>query len=415
MSSDAPAIHATRPQPDLPGRIQSIDGLRAVAMLLVFTFHVWEFSGRPALSISLFGLPINIAAFIAENTRVALFIVLSGFCLFLPFCKRPELMERFSAPQYYWHRFRRIAPPYYAALLYPLALTFLLVVTFKLLGLAAHWQTIPTGWQYLTHLFFIHTLSLGTWNSVNGSLWTLGLEAQFYLVFPVLVWGFRRWGARLIGALVLGSVLYRIAAAWMTSGQTWEVRFLSEVFFAGLLMQFALGMGAAWFVFRWRERREHLGAWTGSLLVLAAIGLYQLALVPLPDAIQFLPWRSTLLGVAFAVAIVAFSISITPFRWVVENRLMSRLGLISYSLFLIHQPTAWYVSEFLSKFLHTSGQLHFFLAWTIGFAATLLVGGLLYWFVERPFIGSPKRTSAKERSPTFPPAALAPARLASGL
>lgn len=411
MSSEAATRPVVRSQPDLSGRIQSIDGLRAVAMLLVFTFHVWEFSDKPALPVSFFGFEINFAGFIAENTRVALFIVLSGFCLFLPFCKRPELMARLQAPEYYWHRFCRIAPPYYAALLYPMALPILLVAAFKAAGLDADWQTFPTSWQYLSHFLFIHTLSLGTWMSVNGSLWTLGLEAQFYILFPALIWGFRRWGARFFPSLILGSVLYRIAAAWATSGQTWEIRFLAEIFCAGLLMQFAFGMAAAWFAFRWRARRPLLGPWTGSLLVLAAVALYQLALVPLPAGLHFLPWRSTLLGVAFALVIVAFSISSTPFRWLVENRLMSSLGLISYSLFLIHQPTAWYLSEFLARFLHTSGPQHFFILWTAGSAATLVIGAFFYRFIERPFIGTPQRKNP--RSPE--PAGLHAAQPASGL
>ena len=67
-------------------RIQSVDGLRAIAFLAVFAFHSWEFAGRPDIPVLTF--------LVSQNIRPDFFVVLTGFVLFLPFARRPERMRR---------------------------------------------------------------------------------------------------------------------------------------------------------------------------------------------------------------------------------------------------------------------------------------------------------------------------------
>ena len=71
-------------------------------------------------------------------------------------------------------------------------------------------------------------------------------------------------------------------------------------------------------------------------------------------------------------------------------------------MFLIHQPTVWYVSEFLQKFLDVpEGPMLLLLLWTVGFGAVFAVGQLLFITVERPCIDWAKRT---KREPEPEPA-----------
>ena len=92
-----------------PGqRIQSVDGLRAVAFLAVFAFHTWEFAGRPEIPV--------LSSVVSQNIRPDFFVVLTGFVLFLPFARRPERMDEFQTRTYLWRRMRRMVIPYYVAL-----------------------------------------------------------------------------------------------------------------------------------------------------------------------------------------------------------------------------------------------------------------------------------------------------------
>src|ERR1700722_5741651 len=72
-------------------RISSIDGLRALAMFMVFTFHVWEFGDNPPLTAHVAGTTFSLGHLLGSfPAGVDLFMVLSGFCLFWPLVKSPK-------------------------------------------------------------------------------------------------------------------------------------------------------------------------------------------------------------------------------------------------------------------------------------------------------------------------------------
>lgn len=78
-------------------RIKSVDGLRALAFLLVFAFHSWEFAGKPFVPV--------ISGIVSQNTRPDFFVVLTGFVLFLPFARDPDRARSF-VPKSYLTRIR---------------------------------------------------------------------------------------------------------------------------------------------------------------------------------------------------------------------------------------------------------------------------------------------------------------------
>ncbi len=378
------------------GRIDALDGMRALAMLMVFWFHAWEFSGRPSLPLQFFGYTFDFAHHLRENTRVDFFVVLSGFCLFLPIAKRPERAGAFDAVAFYWQRVRRIVPAYYAALAFAALLPAVLVIATRALGIPARWQELPSLWDLVSHLLFIHTLFPSTWDSVNGSLWTMGLEAQFYLVFPVLVWGLHKWGRRFAVGVILASFVYRIAASLLTAEADWTTQFLFTAFFMGRIAQFLFGVAVAWHVCRLHRTGVVLGGWAGAALVALGCMAYALAVMPLPGFLAMFPLRNTLLGVAFSLMIAGVVSSRTPLRKVFENRVIAFLGTISYSLFLLHQPTAWYLSEFAHKYLHLDGAWRFAFLITAGFGVVALIAYPFFLLFEKPFMRRKSSGSQQE-------------------
>ena len=387
-------------------RIDSIDGLRALAMLMVFFWHSWQFAGFPRLAQQVGGAYIDFDWFALRfDSAVDLFLVISGFCLFWPLCKSTEAAAKWQWQDYSVRRVRRMVPPYYMAIIFATLLPQVLVVFYKAIGQPANWQPLQSFPDYLTHALFIHTLFVDYWNGINGSLWTLSLEAQFYLMFPCVVLAFRRVGWHVVWVICGVSVVYRIIAGSIYAGAPEPVPFLVSIFFLGRWMQFAMGMGAAIIVARWVRSGTRLPSWVGSLMFLAAVGLWFVAAHDPGSSPWHLPVRDTCYGVAATLAIIAVCGSNTPFRKPFEFRPMVWLGFVSYSVFLIHQPTIWYVSQFMHR--RGIGSIpHLVLLCTIGFGVVLFIGHVFFKFFEEPFMGAPRHKAPAPATPAKQPEAV---------
>lgn len=379
-------------------RIPEIDGVRAIAMAMVYLFHAWQFGGCPSIKLSFLGREFNLLGFLGHfTTGVDFFMVISGFCLFLPVCKSQSNLDGWDWRDYAKRRVFRIVPPYYAAIVYTVLVPIVLVALFHALKLPGKWQPVPSVWQFVTHLLFIHTMFPATWNGITGAFWSLGLEGQFYLVFPFVVFAFRNAGLKTIAVMILSSILFRMVVEEWVFADDW--RFILSISFLGRWMQFGFGMLAAVLVTRyWRSGRQLHWGW-GVLQVMSAAVLYVFTMeAVLPSFLDLLPLRDLMISAAFALLIHALCTSDT---WLVipfQNRFLCRLGFISYSLFLLHQPTAWYLSEFFKKQMHLDGITDFYLLCTVGFAVLLGIALPFFHVFERPFVAMAR----KEKSSVAP-------------
>lgn len=362
----------------LASRISSVDGLRAVAVLMVFFYHA---QANLAQSWPVLYSLRHLTA------GVDLFMVLSGFCLFLPICKSREALERWSVRDFARRRFRRIVPPYYAAIVFAMLLPQLLVFVFRAAGIQADWQPFPSLFDIVTHVLFIHTLWPETWGSITGAFWSLGLEAQFYATFPLVVLFYKKIGIKVVPLLIAISLCYRLGALWFTDLSV-DHQMVVSTFFLGRWMQFALGMGAAWWVQNQATRHDKNAVW-GTMALLGVLALCVAASWLEQEFHSWLvPWRDLVFGMAFALSLMAICASKTPFRALLESRFMIWLGGISYSVFLIHQPILWYLSEFLSKKTPFDAPMQFFILSTLGLAFVLFASSMFFKLVERPFLSS---------------------------
>lgn len=370
-------------QPGGGGRLAPVDGLRGLAAMMVVIGHIHLAAGSAALG----GLNVVLGQL---GSGVDLFFVLSGFCLFYPLTKPGAA---FSARDFFRRRARRILPPYYAAM-------GVLLLLPPLLGpLAARVGVIDVpaasiSWQQIwTHLLLVHTLFPGTFFGIDGPFWSLGVELQFYLAFPLAVWLTRRYGWR--GLLVMGwaTIVYQGAvslvvhaqlppSALTTGNATVDVKAL---FFLGRWLEFALGMAVAMLV-----RGRHIaaiGAGREALVLAGCAGAWAAAtgfLRAAPDH-WLLPIANPAYGAAFAALLL---LACTPGSR--TGRLLSGAvavwtGTISYSLYLIHLPLLLAIGPTI-------------IGWGWGDAATLLAETLIglplvlgcaaafYWVFERPFL-----------------------------
>lgn len=158
---------------------------------------------------------------------VAVFIVLSGYCLTLPLMKRPGLPISGGISGFAARRARRILPPYAAALLFSMVVSGIVPALSSPSG--ALWDIALAegrfGWQSVVlHLTLIHNLSESYRWAYNPPLWSVALEWQLCFVFALLLvplW--RRFGIRVfLGAALLASALTAVGPLHYIS--SWSLR-----------------------------------------------------------------------------------------------------------------------------------------------------------------------------------------------
>lgn len=162
-----------------PGRVVGIDALRALAALAVFVYHLGQYW-------RLNDLPLKLPELVAVGAHgVDLFIVLSGFVLGLAALRtdRQLLLGNFLA-----RRGMRLLPSYYVALACAAVIALSPAATWIV---AERASAADVAW----HVALLQTWSPELLGTINGSLWSVALEAQLYLLFPLLVLWTRRWGA----------------------------------------------------------------------------------------------------------------------------------------------------------------------------------------------------------------------------
>lgn len=386
------------------GTIAALDGVRALAFLLVFELHinhsgVWTDGNNQLIS----------AFFSMGGTGVTLFFVLSGFLLFLPYTQ--ALLFEKDWPQskiYYVRRILRIFPAYFFSL-------FILVMFSK------PYLIQPQNWIQLVPFL---TFTMAYHNSaglINGPYWTLAVEFQYYLILPLISFGIlgltrmarpekRLW-------IVIGSLFAMIIWGLTTAAfgeyfashpdQTFLVPrpLLNMVLFiiygdqSKFLEDFAVGMliavgylyvmnspQKAFYLLRVRR----LLLWL--LILCIAIFVYEVlpdsALPFIPSMYQDTPWVNEFafaLCYGYLVAVVLFNhpdrwlvrlFSWTPLRW---------LGLISFSLYIWHRPLIQILAANLGPSLQRLNPiLKVSLFWVIAFTVTVVFCYFLYIFIEKP-------------------------------
>jgi peptidoglycan/LPS O-acetylase OafA/YrhL len=314
------------------------------------------------------------------STGVSLFLVLSGFCLFLPFAGGRT--DRFKAATFFRRRFRRLAPAYYVSLVLSLALALLTAAPLSQPPL-----TFDAGlWELGTHLTLTHSLFPDTFYALNGAYWSLGLEWQLYLGLPLLVFGIRRFGLTptLIFAIAC-NVVYRLGlglaidlGAVAAGSSMADVVLPNQLF--GRWAEFALGMLAAELYASGRLQR--LGRRVPLLLLLGIV-----ALLPIAFAVTKLQLSHLVYGAVFFLLLCVVLLSNNFVSRALAWRPLVLIGTLSYSLYLVHQPVIQAVTAWFAVY-EPAASPHVVFVWLVVlFPAILFLAWLLFVLVERRTLG----------------------------
>lgn len=310
--------------------IPQIDTIRVLAMLGVFSHHIWGAIIRHPEGYLERSLDV---LFKAGSDGVVLFNILSGFLLALPYLGR-EGRPFAGYVHFLGRRLLRIIPPYYTALfLFSLGniLIFALPVYSALSAL-------------LLHLFFVNSFSYEMMATNFSPFWYLGMLAQFYLLFPLILRFFLRLGparaALLIMVFCWGSWI--LLALWTKVGAVPNVG--GDIFqfnLPGRLPEFAIGM---WLASVWNpSARPVRGRVFDRPFSMFVLGMAFYAILAAP----FL--RTAILPLFHmfhvAVCVVFFMILFlwAPAAKVGHSGLMRRLSEASYCIYIVHVPIFSYV------------------------------------------------------------------------
>jgi peptidoglycan/LPS O-acetylase OafA/YrhL len=342
-----------------------IDGLRGIAVLAVMAFHAFPDHLRGGF------------------VGVDVFFVISGYLITGILVSALQRGD-FSLAGFYGRRVRRIFPALVLVLMSSLLAGALLLTDGEFQGLGKHVAAAASFTSNLVLLSERGYFDLESDLKPLLHLWSLGVEEQFYLLWPLLLW--LAWRLRiqpllatvLIGglsfALNIGGVRHEVAAAfYLPQTRFWEL--LVGAALATLGQPTAKLRLPAWL------HRPNLAACAGVLLVAVSLAL-------ITPGRRFPGWWATLPTVGAALLIAAGPQALVS-RAVLASRPLAWVGRISYPLYLWHWPLLSFIFILQGKGVGTGVRLA-----ALGMA--VLLAWLTYMLLEAPIrFGAPSRWKAR--------------------
>lgn len=325
-----------------------IDGLRALAVVPVILFHA------------------GFKLFSGGYVGVDVFFVVSGYLITTILIENIE-NSQFSLANFYERRARRILP----------ALFFVMLVC---IPFAWMWM-LPDplenfGQSLVATVFFANNILLlitsGYWDLASEfkpllHTWSLGVEEQYYIIFPVLLWVVMRYAKKYL----LSFIIILSLASLVASEVMWR-DYPNENFYLILTRAWELFFGsiAAIYVLRHGVRGNDALSLLGLSLVLLSIFAYDEA-TPFPSVYSLVP----VIGV---ILLVMYSEKNTLTGKLLSTRGLVGIGLISYSAYLWHLPLLAFAKIYSKN--EPTQQLN-----TVLILATFVMAYLSWRFIEQPF------------------------------
>jgi peptidoglycan/LPS O-acetylase OafA/YrhL len=351
-------------------QIIAIDVLRAFAALGVFYYH----SHIGALLVKYTNLSfLGYTDLFGAIYAVPLFFLLSGYCIHASNVKYIRGNKPLPLKEYYFRRFWRIYPPYFVAVLFAVAAE----------------QLVQQGssinkMDLIVHLFSLQGLSVTYFNTINVVLWTITVELEFYILYPVFYYLRRRYSLNTAIAIALLVSIISIGFFISKGNISLPERYCV------LNIWFAWCCGA----FLADKRLIDPTALTKRVYIIIytviLIGFYLTRY--LPDELVIITYQ---LRILIWTAPMMFLISREAFfrkwnhLWIVK--VFAAVGLSSYSLYLFHEPLTNLKNLVIHQYFPAALQPVLLIA---GIVVIPVITFVSYYYIERPFMKKKNNAAA---------------------
>ena len=367
-------------------RLPALDGIRGAAMILVFVNHA------VALPLAEATTRLDRAAHVIGYTgwvAIDAFFVLSGFLItgiLLDTKGEPRWWPNFLA-----RRVLRVFPLYYGALF----------VLFIVLPRLVRWSepdfltlqaNQPWYWSYMVNLLAAHTRVRGT-PLGTAHFWSLSVEEQFYLTWPLIVWACKPRSLFRVAALAAaGGLCFRLALVLRDPGNARAAFFLTPGRLDGLMMGAALAVVA-----RMPGGLARAAGWAPRVLTTALIALGLLALLRgglyVSDpvvAVAAYPVVALLFGALLVMALTRPPAS--RLVRVLSSDWLRSWGRYSYGIYVVHLPLLSAIEYKTTFYQHGVALLGgsrlpaTLLLAVVGMSLSYMLGWLSYHLYEKRFL-----------------------------
>ena len=381
-------------------KLAYIDGLRALAALFVVAHHIGQFTFAPLHVEN--RLALTAMRLLGQGSYgVSVFIVLSGYCLMLPWLGQPAAVSGRSLREFMGRRARRILPAYYAAL----GFSCLLLASIPTLRESHEsiWRIALPGLSapnVALHLLLLHNLYPSYAWQLNPSLWSIALEWQIYFIFAGIllpIWVYTRRMRYVLWAAL--AISFLLIAVGLSSARPWLV---------GL---FALGMAGAVRSFPSQPPAQggRPGKWGWLALLLWLVVGAEPALHALNDnSLLLYMLRDVLVGAATTALLIGWAQRrnsgrrLPLFARLLQQAPLVSVGRYSYSLYLIHYPCLALLYFWLRSSVSDPALLLWYSLCT-GLPALLIAAYIFHRLFERPAPRWPWRAGAGQAPHSLAP------------
>lgn len=367
----------------------NLNSLRAMAALAVILNHLTTWFVFPETP---FYNSLRILLSFGGNGGrfgVIFFFILSGFLITYLLFLEQERNKQINITHFYFRRILRIWPLYYLSI----AIGFIVYPT--LIQLTGSSLSETANWiLYLCFAAnFDHIYGLPPTVGILGVQWSVAVEEQFYLVWPIIfaLFGRTRLFHWLLIAIILAGETFFLEIARFQPGRDYHLfncfRFLS---FGGLL---------AYFCFNYPQKCSDLLKITGARLTKFIYFICISLMICRKLVIDRFPYYANLDDIIpslfFGFIIVEQNFSECSFFKFGKIRILNWLGKISYGLYLLHMIVIYFVFFILSNLPE-----YIFLKLILSLALTILVSHLSYVYFERYFLDIKDRVFLPSTTPS---------------